>query len=66
MDDAHFARVVRAAFNQRRKTLRKALSSKFPRDLVEQALESSGIDGRRRGETLTIEEFGALTGALEP
>ena len=66
VDDAHFARVVRAAFNQRRKTLRKALSSKFPRDLVEQALESSGIDGRRRGETLTIEEFGALTGALEP
>ncbi len=65
VDDARFARVVRAAFNQRRKTLRKALASAFDRDAVALALERSGVDGRRRGETLTIEEFGALTQALE-
>jgi 16S rRNA (adenine1518-N6/adenine1519-N6)-dimethyltransferase len=64
VDDAPFARVVRAAFNQRRKTLRKALSSKFTKERVELALERSDMDGRRRGETLTIEEFGALTQAI--
>jgi len=64
VDDALFARVVRAAFNLRRKTLRKALGSRYGRDRVQQALESSGINGDRRGETLTVEEFGALANAL--
>ena len=64
LDDALFARVVRAAFNFRRKTLRKALSSTFDRELVAQALERSGIDGQRRGETLNVQEFGALALAL--
>ena len=65
VDDGLFARVVRAAFNQRRKTLRKALSSRYERDQVGQALEASGVSGDRRGETLTVEEFGALAVALK-
>ena len=32
---------------------------------VEQAQEASGVDGDRRGETLTVEEFGALALALK-
>ena len=64
VDDALFSRVVRAAFNQRRKTLRRALGSRFTRDQVAGALELCGVDGQRRGETLTIQEFGALARAL--
>ena len=49
-----FRAVVRAAFGQRRKTLRNAL--KALEGGVE-ALEASGIDGSRRAETLSVEEL---------
>ena len=64
VDHGLFSRVVRAAFNQRRKTLRKALASRYPRDHVERALGASGVRGERRGETLTVEEFGTLANSL--
>lgn len=48
-----FFAVVRAAFSQRRKTLANALGRS-------RAIELAGIDGRRRGETLDVEEFGKL------
>ncbi len=64
VDDDVFSEVVRAAFNQRRKTLRRSLASKYKRDEVEQALEASGVDGGRRAETLSVEEFGALANRL--
>lgn len=61
-DHAAFARVVRAAFAQRRKTLRNAL-----RDLVSaQDAETSGIDLGRRAETLSVAEFAALARVLAP
>ncbi len=52
-------RVVRAAFGQRRKTLRNALTAGLQADraIVESALERAGIDGVRRAETLTLHEF---------
>ncbi len=58
-----FERVVRAAFNQRRKKLSNSLISTgaFSREEVAGALKSSGISGDRRAETLTIEEFALLT-----
>lgn len=59
-DEKIFFEMVRAAFGQRRKTLRNALLSKFDSELVDKALSGSGIDGKRRGETLSIEEFGML------
>ena len=55
-----FAAVVRASFEQRRKTLRNALRAKTTEVIVDRALEITGIDGRRRGETLSVEEFAAL------
>ncbi len=55
-----FRAVVHAAFGTRRKTLRNALR----RSGAEGALEASGIDGDRRGETLSIEELAALAAAL--
>lgn len=55
-------RVVRSAFQRRRKTLRGALRGRVAG--AEGALEESGIDPRRRGETLEPAEFAALANAL--
>ena len=51
---------VRGAFGQRRKMLRQALGASavgLTPLQVRAVLEAAGIDGRRRGETLTLEEF---------
>ena len=56
--------VVHAAFRQRRKTLRRALESTFDPERVKRGLERARVDGGRRGETLSVEEFGALAAAL--
>jgi len=63
-EDAVLRRLVQSAFQQRRKTLRRALSSAYDRSRVERALAHSAIDGSRRGETLSLEEFGQLARAL--
>ncbi len=55
-------RVVRAAFGQRRKQLRRALLGAFPH--AEAALEAADIDAQRRGETLDETEFARLAAAL--
>ena len=59
--------VVRAAFGQRRKTLSNALGSwlKKSRGEVKALLEREGIDPKRRGETLSVDEFIRLAHALE-
>jgi len=58
-DEALFERIVLAAFTQRRKTLRNAV-----RSLVElDAFARAGIDPGRRGETLSVAEFVALSDA---
>lgn len=59
-----FRDVVHAAFGQRRKVLRNALKARFSPEAVDGALGATGIDGVRRGETLSIEELAALTLAL--
>ena len=58
-DEEAFARVVAAAFSQRRKTLRNALRALGG----EARFAGSGIDLGRRGETLSVAEFVALSGA---
>lgn len=55
-----FQRIVRAVFDARRKTLRKALRQVAATPQVDAALEAAAIDGARRGETLSIEELAAL------
>jgi 16S rRNA (adenine1518-N6/adenine1519-N6)-dimethyltransferase len=60
-DEAFFVRVIKAAFSQRRKTLRNALKQlEAPQDRMTSVLNSTGIDLGRRAETLTVEEFGKL------
>jgi 16S rRNA (adenine1518-N6/adenine1519-N6)-dimethyltransferase len=62
-EEKRLFRVVRAAFGQRRKTLLNALSGGLglPREQVETVLRNAGIAPQRRGETLTLEEFIALS-----
>ena len=61
-DAALFGRLVSAAFGQRRKTLRNALSPMCD----EGALRLAGIDPAARGETLSIADFVRLANALPP
>lgn len=64
-DEKMFFRVVKAAFGQRRKTLMNALKGGgFPKEAVRDALEAADIDPTRRGETLTLDEFGRLADAF--
>ena len=56
----HLERVTRAAFGQRRKMLRANLKSLGGENLLEKA----EIDGRRRAEELTVEEFVRLARIL--
>ena len=68
-DETFFFEVVRASFAQRRKTILNNLTSGLPsgkekKAEIEQALAESNIDPRRRGETLSIEEFGLLSDKL--
>ncbi|MCL5291731.1 MAG: 16S rRNA (adenine(1518)-N(6)/adenine(1519)-N(6))-dimethyltransferase RsmA [Actinobacteria bacterium] len=65
-DQGFFLNVVKAAFSQRRKTLKRAISAglALPAEKVESALKEAGIDPRRRGETLSLEEFAQLSVAL--
>lgn len=60
-------RVIRGAFQMRRKQLANTLASTLglERDGVERLCRAAGIDGRRRGETLTLEEFARLARAAE-
>jgi 16S rRNA (adenine1518-N6/adenine1519-N6)-dimethyltransferase len=62
-DPAIYDRVVHAAFGQRRKTLRNALRAKLG-DTAEAILAATGIDGSRRGETLSLAEFATLSRAV--
>ena len=67
-DPARFRRLVKAGFAQRRKTLGNALRAArlAPAARMEEALRAAGIDPRRRGETLSVEEWAALDRALGP
>lgn len=65
-NEAHYSAVVHAAFGQRRKTLRNALRAVFDEASVDAALATTKIDGIRRGETLDIAEFAALSEAIKP
>jgi 16S rRNA (adenine1518-N6/adenine1519-N6)-dimethyltransferase len=65
-DEAAFARLVRAAFAQRRKTLANALrgGGLGGAGQIAAALDRAAIDGARRAETLALEEFARLAEAL--
>ncbi|NPC94937.1 16S rRNA (adenine(1518)-N(6)/adenine(1519)-N(6))-dimethyltransferase RsmA [Bacillus sp. WMMC1349] len=68
-NEPFFFQVVKASFAQRRKTLLNNLVNNLPngkekKSLIETALQNSEIDGKRRGESLSIEEFAVLSDHL--
>lgn len=61
-----FFRVVKGAFSQRRKTLSNALKTMgLPAETIKAALEKADIDGARRGETLSLDEFASIANRIE-
>jgi len=57
--------LVRAGFNMRRKTLWNATKTlKVNKEKLEEAFKKSGIDPRRRAETLTVQEFATLADCI--
>ncbi len=60
--------IIRASFNQRRKTLANGLNNsaklEFPKDIVIEAIKKLGKGANVRGEALTLEEFAALSNEL--
>lgn len=67
-DEAHFFKVVKASFAQRRKQLINGLISTFggklSREQLAQAIADCGLPADVRGERLGIEEFAALSKAI--
>ena len=63
VEPARFFQVVRAGFSQRRKQLRNSLSAGLSctKEQAERWLISSGIEPRRRAETVSLQEWGMLT-----
>ena len=62
-DESMLFQVIKAAFGNRRKTLKNALSTSglhIDPELAHQALTAAGIDPARRAETLAVTEFVAL------
>ena len=65
-EDAHFLRIVRAAFAHRRKTLANSLrDAGLDPEVIASGLAAAGIDGARRAETLFPDEFVTLARAIE-
>lgn len=68
-DEAFFFQVVKSSFAQRRKTLFNNLVNNLPngkekKSEIERVLQDSQIDGKRRGESLSIEEFAVISDRL--
>ncbi|MCX7884046.1 MAG: 16S rRNA (adenine(1518)-N(6)/adenine(1519)-N(6))-dimethyltransferase RsmA [Caloramator sp.] len=66
IDESMLFKVIRSAFNMRRKTLWNALKPLGIGDeKLKCAFENSKIDSSRRGETLSLEEFGKLSDEIK-
>lgn len=61
-------KLIRASFNQRRKTLQNGLNNSpeipFSKEQIVEAIESLGVSATVRGEALTLEQFAALANFL--
>ncbi len=67
-DEKLMFRIIRASFNQRRKTLQNGLNNasdlSFTKEQIVEAIESIGLKPTVRGEALTLEQFAKLSDAL--
>ena len=64
IDEKLFFRVVKAGFAQRRKTFANTMKTTgLSKDRNEELLAKANIDGQRRGETFTLQEFADVANA---
>ena len=67
-DEKLMFKLIRAAFNQRRKTLANAVKNfeglSFSREEVEEGIKNIGLDVRIRGEAMSLEQFAKLSDEL--
>lgn len=68
-DETLLFKIIRASFNQRRKTLQNGLNNspevQFSKEQVQQALENLGLPASVRGEALTLAQFAQLADELK-
>lgn len=68
-DEAYMFALIRASFNQRRKTLLNGLTNAgnlgVTKEQITEALEKMGLPATIRGEALTLEQFGELSNLLK-
>lgn len=69
LDESFLLAIIRAAFSQRRKTLRNSLtrSGNFgaPREAVLEAMSAAEIDTGRRPQTMSLDEFARLATEIQ-
>ena len=69
VDETLMFKVIRASFNQRRKTLVNSLKNSseldYTKEEIVQAIKAIGKEENIRGEKLTLEEFAALSNSLK-
>lgn len=69
-DEKLMFKLIRASFNQRRKTLQNGINNSvdlsFTKEQVVEALRSMGLSETVRGEALTLEQFAKLSDLLQP
>ena len=64
IDEKLFFRVVKAGFAQRRKTFANTMKTTgLSKDRIEELLAKANIDGQRRGETFSLQEFADVANA---
>ncbi len=67
-DEGLLFKLIRASFNQRRKTLQNGLTNSpdlsFPKETIASAIENAGLRPDIRGEALTLNDFAALANLL--
>lgn len=68
-DESYLFAIIRASFNQRRKTLLNGLSNagnlKLTKEQIVKAIEKMGLSPSVRGEALTLEQFAELSNLLK-
>lgn len=67
-DEAYLFRVIRASFNQRRKTLTNGLKNapdiRLPKEQITEVIKEMGLPATVRGEMLTLKQFAELSNRL--
>jgi len=65
-DEEGFFKLIRKAFNQRRKTLRNSLEGMVRQEQLEEFFKSRSLDKNVRPENLSLEQFADLSNFLNP